>query len=58
MLEEHNNNDESIVTTFELTATGKAFVEYLCKICGAKKLNIQYSCVYYYKPAPMYIYIS
>ena len=37
--EEHNNNDKSMVTTFEQTGTGKAFWEYLCEICGAKQVN-------------------
>ena len=34
--EEHNNNDKSIVTTFELTGTGTVFGEQLCEFCGAK----------------------
>ena len=34
--EEHNNNDKSIVTTFELTGTGKAFAEHLCVFCGTE----------------------
>ena len=34
--EEYNNNDKSIVTTFELKGTGILFAEHLSEICGAK----------------------
>ena len=43
--EEHNNNDKSTVTTFELKGTGILFAEHLCEICGAKLVNIY---AYYY----------
>ena len=37
--EELNNNDKSIVTTFELMVTEILFVVHLCEISGAKQAN-------------------
>ena len=37
--EEHNNNDKSILTTFELIGKEISFVEHLCEFCEAKYIN-------------------
>ena len=44
-----------MVTTFELTGTGKAFAEYLCEFCGAKYVNsYKIASIYMHVIIPMY----